>query len=208
MFSLVGVLPSIYPLWTERCITSLDPFVAKAVQIVDNTQHNRGVAASWNLGVAAMYEADADWLLILSAACRFGERGGIDLVEALHEHEGAHAVEAAHGIGWHCIAIARSTFDAVGRFDENFWPAYFEDLDFGRRVHCWLGDDPPWWPKVSIDVAIAGFSHGVDLGGAVVDNDRIQRYYRQKWHGPRGEERTCKPFGDRALNYWPEPSHA
>lgn len=204
--SHVLVLPSIYGLWTERCVASMSPeLLGTQSLVIDNSEKNLGVARSWNLGVERMYDVGADWLVICSAACRFGVRGGEDLLDALEEHEGALAVEAAHGIGWHLIAIARSTFDAVGRFDENYWPAYMEDIDFGRRVHCWLGDEPPWWPKVSIDVAIAGFSHGVDLGGAVVHHDRLEKYYRQKWGGGRGEERYCQPFGNKSLSYWPEP---
>lgn len=184
---------------------SADPELLNRTVVVDNSEKNIGVAASWNLGVARMYEAEADWLIIMSAALRFGAPGGLDFLAALDPNADAVAVEAGHGIGWHLIAIARSTFDAVGTFDENFWPAYMEDVDWGHRVHCWLAGNPPWWPKVSVDVAIAGFAHGIDLGGVRVDNAALDSYYRRKWHGTRGQERTCLPFGDQPLSYWPEP---
>lgn len=203
--SHVAVLPVIHRPWADRCLATADPHLLLHGVVVDNTETNIGVAASWNRGIERMRERGADWLVVMSAACRFGPKGGRDFLLALHENRGAVAVEAAHGIGWHLIAIAADTFDAVGTFDENFF-AYHEDIDFSRRVHCWLGEEPPWWPKVSIDVAIAGFAHGIDLGGAVVDAAAQERYYRAKWHGAKGEERTCLPFGDQPLHFWPRPN--
>ena len=34
-----------------------------------------------------------------------------------------------------CLLVRREAFDAVGGFDEGFHPAWFEDVDFCRRVH-------------------------------------------------------------------------
>ena len=111
------------------------------------------------------------------------------------------AVEAAQGIGWHLIAFHRRVFETVGRFDENFWPAYYEDIDFGRRM--WLGFAQQQWPRIHCDVSLAGFSHGVDLGGAVIDNDKLAAYYAEKWGGPKGEETYHRPFGNRPIHWWP-----
>lgn len=195
--SHVAVLPSIHKPWTDRCLRGclLDPMV------VDNTQHNRGVAASWNLGIDEVERTGADWLVIISAAIRFGPPGGYDFLEALDANPDALAVEAAQGIGWHLVAISRRTIETVGRFDENFWPAYYEDIDYGRRM--WLAFNQEQWPRVHVDVSIAGVSHGVDLGGAVIDNELLQTYYRRKWGGDKGEETLTAPFGSHPINYWP-----
>lgn len=130
----VAVIPSIYPSWTELCAAScrLDNLI-----LVDNTVQNRGVAASWNLGIKEMYARGADWTIFISAAVRFGEAGGLDMVEAIAEYPDALACEADLS-GWHLIAFSRQTVDAVGLFDENFFPAYFEDNDYSRRVTLWL----------------------------------------------------------------------
>lgn len=34
------------------------------------------------------------------------------------------------------VAIRRSTWDVVGRFDEGFYPAYYEDADYYYRTRC------------------------------------------------------------------------
>ena len=202
MSEYVAVLPSIHPPWTDRCLAGLAPEIRDRLLIVDNTIRNRGVAASWNLGIRRMYEAEADWTIILSAALRFGEPGGMDFVAELDTD--AVAIEAGHGIGWHLIAFPRRVFDRVGMFDENFF-AYWEDIDFARRVSLGFALTDPYWAKVSVDVAIAGFSHGVALAGVKVDNVRLENYYKAKWGGPKGGETNDRPFDDpaRGLDWWP-----
>lgn len=200
--SFVAVLPSIYPIWTDRCLESMSPAFRENTLVVDNTVTNIGVGASWNIGIDRMEDVDADWLIIVSAATRFGAPGGDDFVQQLDWNPDAVAVEAGHGVGWHLIAFPRKTIQAVGRFDENFF-AYEEDIDYGRRISLALVREPPYWTKVSVDVSIAGFSHGVDLGGVKIDNQRQLGYYAEKWNGPKGQERNSLPFGDKPIDYWP-----
>ena len=225
----VAVLPSIYRPWTELCLQTcrLDDLV-----VVDNTVTNRGVAASWNIGIREMYARDADWLIIISAALRFGEAGGLDMLREIDKHQDALVCQ---GLGWHFIAFSRRIIDAVGLFDENFYPAYFEDNDYGRRISLWLrrqGDactycvhcgtedvsrhrpgcsDPeggwiesPSWPRVEVDGVVAGNGHGVRLGGVKDEPQKLLDYYEAKWGGPRGSEVFDLPFGDsnNDLSYW------
>lgn len=197
MSSFVAVLPSIYPLWTTRCLSSCH--FADDVIVVDNTVENRGVAKSWNLGIDAMEEQDADWLVIMSAALRFGAPGGEDFLALLDEPKDRVAVEAGHGIGWHLIAFPRRTIERVGRFDEVYF-AYMEDIDYSRRCHLALGLDPPYWDKVSVDVAIAGFAHGIDLGGAKVRGRQMADLYALKWGGPKGAEKFKVPYNDPTVD--------
>lgn len=202
--SYVTVLPSIYQPWTDRC---LEHCRLDRVVIVDNTTVNLGVATSWNIGVRVMRAEAADWLIILSAAIRFNtDFGGLDLVAELEANPDAYAVEAGHGMGWHLIAFHRRAFDLVGEFDENFYPAYLEDNDFGRRLLLGLGGHPPLWPKVSVEVGLQGFCHGVDLGGAATDPDLMAAYYQAKWGGPPSREEFASPFNLAVgLDHWPPP---
>lgn len=201
--SYVMVVPSIHRPWTEACLEHcrLEPF------IVDNTETNRGVAASWNLAADRMIERRADWLILCSAAIRFNrDFGGLDVLDALERHGSAYAVEAGLGLGWHLIAFHRRAFELVGRFDENFWPAYFEDNDFARRLIVALDGRSPEWPKVTFEVGLQGFSHGVELGGARIDPGLLRRYYLSKWGGPPAEERFARPFDTAVpLWWWPQP---
>lgn len=175
--------------------------------VVDNRVNNLGVPKSWNVSVDKVLEINADWLIIISAAMRFGKPGGHDLLDTLRETDpnSVIAIEAGHGIGWHLISFPRHVFEATGKFDENF--NYREDEDFARRISLAYGLKNKFWDKHSFDCAIAGFSHGVDLGGAVIDNEALLEYYRQKHGGDKGAETFKTPFNlqDKDFRWWPTP---
>jgi hypothetical protein len=205
--SFHAILPSIYPTWTERCVASMDPERWTGhLTIRDNTRENLGVAASWNLGARTVLNEGQDWLVVISAAVRFGAPGGADFLDVLESSPEDAVLEAGHGIGWHLIAFRRSVLLEVGLFDEVFYPAYWEDIDYGRRYYLRYGPSgEPWWKKVSVDCAIAGFSHGVDLGGARVDSNHLMGLYEAKWGGPKGAETYDRPYGDRPLDFIGDP---
>jgi hypothetical protein len=196
-----AVLPSVYPIWTERCLNGMCTELRANLLIVDNTIDNIGVAAAWNLGIDRMEETDAEWLVILSASMRFGVPGGKDFLDACANSVDAVAIEAAHGIGWHMVAFPRTTIHTVGRFDTIF-PAYYEDIDYGRRVSLALLREPPYWSKVSVDVSMAGFAHGIDLGKVKIDNAYLEARYRDKHGGPKGGETFFDhPYGNPDLDW-------
>ena len=55
------------------------------------------------------------------------------------------------------LLLRREAFDAAGGMDEEFWPAWFEDVDLARRLRD-LGETIRYWPG-------AAFRHG--LGASV-----------------------------------------
>ena len=81
--SFVAVLPSIHPPYTWTCLQSMHPAFRAHTHVIDNTAHNAGVPASWNAGIARMRHMEADWLVIVSASCRFSPLGGMDLIDQL-----------------------------------------------------------------------------------------------------------------------------
>lgn len=205
----VGVLPSIFPPWTDRCLNSMCSELWDGTLVVDNTQQNIGVSQSWNLGIDEMFKQDADWLIILSASMRFGYHGGYDFLELLPEYADAIAVEAGHGISWHCIAFPRSTIERVGRFDPIF-PSYLEDIDYSRRVHLAFPEiEPPYWVKTeNLDLGFAGFAHGIDLAHIEVDYQALLKSYIAKWGGDKGDELFDRPYDDPTLDWTYVGEHA
>lgn len=179
------------------------------VLCVDNTVENLGVMRSHNLGVDLMRAADADWLVLLSAAIRFGERGGLDFASAL-EHCAGHAVVTAEGVyGWHLIAFARETVELAGRWDENFYPYGWDDNDYAIRVHK-TRPGAVWSGIKALDLADTTMGHSVKLAGVEVDNEHHLAYFARKWGGrPEGQRFEWfhdYPFGEipLPLGYWPE----
>lgn len=208
----VGVLPIIYHPYGEVCVGSMAPEFRKRVLRIDNHRYtNLGVAGSWNRGVDYMEEEEADWLVIISAAVRFGPPGGMDFIDQIGRIEKFRfypAVEGGDGLGWHLIAFHRDVFERVGVFDENFYPAYCEDLDFSWRIQCGFGLTTvrPVWPKVPVDASHVQNAHGIKLGGVKVDHVAMQAYLQRKWNWDQGDEgRWRAPWNSLGLKDWPEP---
>lgn len=209
--SYAAVLPIAYEPYGRDCLATirLDP---ARVLIVDNTRINRGVMRSHNLGIDLMQQIDADWLIIISAAIRFGAAGGCDFVEQL---TGGHVIESEDVYGWHLIAFARETIERAGRWDENLWPYGFDDLDYSTRIQraFQLDTDRPLWTKVPVDATDMGMGHSLKLGQVDAPASPRLSYYCAKWgvtldtDGGKSEPAYLHPFDDpgRPVTWWPTP---
>ena len=111
---------------------------------------NRGLARSWNEGLHLAMEAGCTSALLLNDDLVFRTDGytkfveTVAIVQSLSQNvayitplgleTGASAL-AGQVIEqqFACCAITRETIEKIGYFDENFSPAYYEDIDFDRR---------------------------------------------------------------------------
>ena len=111
-------------------------------------------------------------------------------------------------MGWHLVVFGKATVDRIGYFDENFYPAYYEDNDYGRRMRvagtCYSATmTGPLWSGPVHDVGNAVAIGAVDM--TRYDLDAPRRYYIEKWGAPPSKELWEHPFNNRAngLDYWP-----
>ena len=197
-------IPSIDPVWGDSCWTSLHPAIRERCIFVDNFTVNRGVAPSWNLGIAQAEDLDADWLVLCSEAMRFGEPGGRDFERRVITSRDAPWVDC--GYSWHLIALRMNVIYHVGRFDETFWPAYYEDADYDRRLQLAgffspRAPDRPEPPVGGIDVVEVGAGHSIDAGLVSVDMGIQAAKYATKWGGGKGHEQYTTPYGSRDLTF-------
>jgi GT2 family glycosyltransferase len=151
--------------------------------------HNLGVAASWNLGMRVT--PTAPWWCIANSDLEFGEGD----LERLADQVDPGIAGLYFMLGMAAFGLTRATVNAVGYFDENFYPAYDEDLDYGRRADL-LG-----LPRFE-----TGFT-GTHVGSATIYSDPVLRihngrthsandeYYAAKWGGHKeGGETFSTPF--------------
>lgn len=90
-----------------------------------------------------------------------------------------------------CLLVPRALFDAVGRFDERYVPAYCEDTDLCFKLAA--AGRPVYYQPAAEVVHFEGVSHGTDTGSGVkrhqVEN---QARFRERWkdvlaaHRPNG----------------------
>jgi glycosyltransferase involved in cell wall biosynthesis len=163
----------------------------------DPDDHNLGVARSWNVGAREVLDRDLDYLVIMSTAMRFGPELHTTWKRQMEEFWGAKVIEA-DGHSWHLIALHRTCFEKVGFFDENFYPAYFEQTDWCYRLRM------AGWEHGFIRVWVNALSQGHALHNHLVScpAEPLLDYYAQKWGGKKGEETFVQPFGSKPLGYW------
>lgn len=197
MVKCVGVIPYIHQPYFDACIGTLK-LPSEDIVAIDNTKRNLGVAESWNRGIDYVSRIGADWLIIISAAMRFGEPGGLDMIEQLEKHPEANIVRFAEkhipeqqfdrgnnpswndGVFyWHCTAISKKLIDEVGYFDPNFYPIYFEDTDYDLRIAKAGFKESDI--IVPIDAKSVSVGHASKLAGVDSPSAPLVAYFATKW---------------------------
>lgn len=226
MVNYVAVIPFIYPPYMQDLKLTLKLPEAN-VNFIDNTDVNRGVAGSWNVGIEQLKERGADWLIIISAAMRFGEPGGLDMLEQIQQHPTADIIRFAQKdvpaghfnkddkaanpgypecFNWHCTAISSELIKQVGKFDPNFYPIYFEDTDYDLRIKKAGFNLTDFIAPIDAHSVSAG--HATELGGVESPAAPLVAYFATKWgRHPAAPQlgEYDKPFNnpDNSLAFFP-----
>lgn len=194
----------------DNCLKSIDVDWSHLI-IVDNSKEsfckkyegrgatiyyfpeNIGCARAWNLGL----KAGADWTFIVGISAVF-PNGFSEIL--LDIHKGSQYALITD-LSYHCNAISKKLVEKIGFFDENFYPAYYEDTDFQRRMHLAGVDEP----NIVIPAYSTMMANSVtSKEGLPVHYQHLQDYYKEKWGGIPGEETFKTPFGkpENDLKYW------
>lgn len=219
-----AVLPFVYQPYLDECWATMAPELRDNTLVIDNTVHNRGIMRAHNMGVEAMRAKGADWLIIVSAAVRFGAPGGMDFIKVLEDHDDHIVIHAASDnvaggkqqgsdggenkvFGWHLTAFKAEVFDNIGVWDENFSPYGFDDIDLSVRIQKHYKGERRW-DTYPIDVSDTTMSHSINLAKVVSPSEPKIEYFHRKWgryHGEWQEPGYDHPFNDtsKSLAYWP-----
>jgi len=186
------VLPVIkYPFLVARCISKLPK---DKLLIIDNSQEsfckqfykydveyhpeNLGVGASWNVGLKRGH----DYTIFLSAS--MDVKGSLnDWLSKASEY----GLYSNHF--WHLVAIGKKTVEKIGYIDENFYPAYYEDNDYKRRMEL----ASIYLPKCEIEASSAGNAMS-KKAGVPLNIPACQEYYIKKWGALPPNETYLTPF--------------
>lgn len=204
-----------------RCLNSIkDEIDPELVIVVDNSLYglelpfepgmvvrkfkNLGVSKSWNIGINAVLDSNAQWLTVCSQSVVFGPNGISDLFYSLVNTDEWGA--EYNGMSWHLNTFTRRFMLTAGYFDENLYPAYMEDTDMLYRMGL-LGIPSPREngrsrPYFNIDAVCTGNAQALKAGISV-DFTKLTEYYERKWGGPQQHEVYREAFGDKGINWWP-----
>lgn len=213
----------------EKCILSID-FPIKNILIVTNSKKNRdeniinnicklnkniriidpgynmGVAGSWNFFINNFINIDGE-VYITQDDIEF-KPGALELLYSISKKENNDFV---YGYFMGAFIYKKSGFKKIGYFDENFYPAYYEDADFCYRtkMHDYFN------PNDTFKIAWSDPDLFLHHGGAtqtIKDDDKKpsdyhmnilknSNYYGSKWGGTSGSETYKNPYNFNFINY-------
>jgi len=172
---------------------------------------NRGVSTSWNDALIEMRDTGCDVSIITNDDVWF-EIDDVDkIAEAAVEHRDAYAIFCAgyhvgfdtpincHGMS--CFAMQPIALETVGFYDENFFPAYNEDVDYSRRAA--MADLKPFIvPDTMVHhIGSAAIQTSPTLGSQNHGTHHMNNlYWTSKWGCPVSEDPNLghrRPFGNR-----------
>lgn len=193
-----------------RGFTELIHSIRKPVYpiVIDNWNGNRGVAKAWNEGIKeavaggcshiAVVNDDVvfdrpDTLLIL--ANTLDANPHIDLLTPTNTREDVSGFD--NHPDFSAFMISPQFVNKFGWFDENIYPAYFEDNDMAYRVTLGGG---VWRNIRDIKMLHRGSqTQNMVPHRPVVPSkkfEEIRAYYIRKWGGTPGKETFSNPFND------------
>lgn len=199
-----------------------DGYLKNLEEVFDHLEINDQniLARAWNRGIDLGFQRGADYCLIINPNVIFHKdyiQNLVEFAKAAKESILWSGIEwkdlsnfaAAEikndkypGVSFSSFLLDQRLFDQVGRFDENFIPAYFEDSDMAYRIQV-LG-------LTTLSTARALFYH---IGRSTIDSlirnkittiedvsaniDRCRKRYLRKWGGDAGCERYRSPFNQQ-----------
>jgi GT2 family glycosyltransferase len=150
------------------------------------TNKNFGVAKSWNFLCRQAYKT-VDYILMLNDDIYLGKNQ-----KDIYKFIKRTSFDLVHGEKHLCSYILPKRIFKEFVFDENFYPAYFEDNDFKYRL---LLEKKKIKSSSFLNPEIYRNSQTImkdrTLNNNFMDN---QEYYIKKWGGLPNEEKYLKPF--------------
>jgi GT2 family glycosyltransferase len=172
---------------------------------------NRGLSRSWNEGIRFSRQCSDEFTLLLNDDLHFVEGGFQEFIRFARSYSGEYGLISVRGLeighsqfAGHifrqdlaCCIIGRRAIDEVGYFDTNFYPAYFEDMDYKFRLS--LANLPIVAPEATLAEHERSSTARISekIASSFEENVRRNReYYRKKWGGDVENEAYRHPFND------------
>lgn len=159
---------------------------------------NLGVAASWN-HLLRWFPEDR---LIISGDDIVVQPDTIEKMVAAAERSPKLFFIAKGASSWAFFLQKPELARKIGFYDEKFWPAYYEDNDYHRRMLL-AGEDYEMAEGAVVSHDISSTLNSLppeEKKKFEAEIDKNSRYYGIKWGGPPGHERLTEPNPD-AVNH-------
>ncbi len=176
---------------------------AQKIHVV-HPNFNLGVGRSWNFGIEA--NVKSPWWLIVNNDVTLNTGALSRTVNYMNDSQGTSRIVCIRAFG--AFAINDTAVNAVGWFDENYAPIYYEDTDWGVRASH-LGVERIDIPDGAEHYGGGGENSWRNNPSLSMQNSETiylnRAYFDAKWGTNR---EFTHPFGDETLqqSFWVPPS--
>jgi GT2 family glycosyltransferase len=154
---------------------------------VFNAGTNLGVAASWNAIIERQAGLGYTHILILNDDVVLHRKA--QEIEAWLEHNPA---DFYHCGSYCSFIIPFKTYQTMGKFDENYYPAYYEDTDYNYRLK--LAEANVVTTEIILPEVLRTSKSGEKDKSLYDKVFECRKHYEQKWGGAPTHETFTTPF--------------
>jgi len=192
-------------LLNEALVKYFEDFIDTEIVVVDNgnqdiiirenkffiyrPHQNLGVSGSWNVIMDYANKVNATHVLMLNDDIYLGKTDEqIIRMIALFQH--IHFFNSF--MNWSSWILSVEAYKKIGNFDENFFPAYFEDNDYCYRMRL---NEFERYNTDYLNPVIYRNSQTILKDSSLNQNfNKNRQYYASKWGGLPSEETFKTPF--------------
>ena len=148
---------------------------------------NLGVAASWNLLATIAFDRGHNGIVLVNDDVYWGKKQAEvdDFMARQSENEFVVPPNC-----WCNFLLTQKIFNKVGQFDEDFYPAYYEDNDYRYRLRLL---DVPYVQSEFFYVEIYRGSQSIAKDPELIKYSNCECVYIRKWGGGPGGETFTTP---------------
>jgi len=159
----------------------------------DAQKKNIGVAASWNKIIKRAFdELGADYVLLLNDDVVLGK--SLNLIIDTIKSRSYPTILTSH-FHWSVFLLSKDCYETIGLFDEIFYPAYYEDNDYARRISLKPEIAKRWGQDIRLDPVIKRNSMTIKKDPQINKNFSLnQEKYIKKWGGMPDKEKYKTPY--------------
>lgn len=190
--------------WTHPGVEFICKDLEKQGAEVQRYPKNLGCGPSMNIGLRKILSENLDYVIILSPSALFTNsiQDFVDIIEKQEKTEKNYyyMTVSTYKTDLHAFAVMKRCVEEVGLYDENFYPVYYEDTDYGRRMGLIGAVKTLCYPARTSQDLGGGVKHDKALFDLYWSNvNHIHDYYVRKWGGEHTQETFKTPFNNPNL---------
>lgn len=190
--------------WDNVQMTEQCELLAKEGAEVINHPENIGCGPAMNVGLRRIAEEGLDYCVVLSPSALFKNsiQDFIDIIDATEKKQSEYYYLTVANLltDLHAFAVTKRCVEEVGLYDENFFPVYYDDTDYGYRMSLIKAPRFLCRPdRISQDLG-GGLKSDQNAFRLYWENvNHIHDYYVRKWGGEATQEIYKTPFNNPNL---------